>query len=286
MNNPFAAMNRLRSGPPRAWRARGRVLFATVLGPRAVARAVWVWVVLATCTCALVVPAPATAAKPDNPTAFEISQLPPYCVDTEWFAGPKNSPRQSPKALQWEKMMGYGFWSLHHYCWGLVSLSRFHTSPLVGEARMFLVHQIISEYYYVLNNTPPDFILRPEVLLRLGEAELLRENYGGAYDAFIKARQLKPDYWPAYSKWAEVLIKAKKTADARKLIEEGLKYAPDAKVLLEMYRKLGGDLATIQSIAAKAEPAAAAASATSAAPISASALADTAPAASAPSQRP
>lgn len=181
------------------------------------------------------------AATPQNPTAFEISRLPSFCLDTEWFAGPKNSPRQSPRAAAWEQQMGYGFWSLHHYCWGLVSLDRFHASPGTGEARKFKIHQIISEYYYVLNNSPPDFILRPEILWRLGEAELLRENFGGAYDAFFQARKQKPDYWPAYSAWAEVLIKAKKTADARKLVEEGLTHAPDSKVLQDLLKKLGGD---------------------------------------------
>lgn len=214
---------------------------------------------------------PTMAAKPDNPTALEISRLPPYCLDTEWFAGPKNSPRQSPKSLQWEQMMGYGFWSLHHYCWGLVSLDRFYASPLTGEARKFLVHQIVSEYYYVLNNTPPDFILRPEILLRLGEAELLRENYGEAYDAFFKARQQKPDYWPAYARWAEVLIKAKKTGDARKLVEQGLMYSPQSVTLQEMFRKLGGDPSKVEPIAAVSPPPAEAAAAASAPAAAASA---------------
>lgn len=186
-------------------------------------------------------PPAAHAATPQNPTAFEISRLPSFCLDTEWFAGPKNSPRQSPRAAAWEQQMGYGFWSLHHYCWGLVSLDRFHASPGTGEARNFKIHQIVSEYYYVLNNSPPDFILRPEILWRLGEAELLRENFGAAYEAFFQARKQKPDYWPAYSAWAEVLIKAKKTADARKLVEEGLTHAPESKVLQGLLKKLGGD---------------------------------------------
>lgn len=214
----------------------------------------------------LVTPASTRAATPQNPTALEISRLPSYCLDTEWFAGPKNSPRQSPKAARWEQQMGYGFWSLHHYCWGLVSLDRLRASPLTGEPRKFLVHQIVSEYYYVLNNSPPDFILRPELLWRLGEAELLRENYGEAYEAFFKARQMKPDYWPAYSGWAEVLIKAKKTADARKLIEEGLMHAPQSTVLQEMLRKLGGDPTKVKPIAAVLAPPAAAASAPNVAP--------------------
>lgn len=215
-------------------------------------------------TLALVL-GPAQAATPQNPTAVEIQRLPTYCLDTEWFAGPKGSPRQSPRAAHWEQVMGYGFWALHHYCWGLVSLDRYHTSPLRGEARKFLVHQIISEYYYVLNNSPPDFILRPELLWRVGEAELLREGYGEAYEAFFRARKLKPDYWPAYSSWAEVLVKAKKPADARKLIEEGLTYAPDSTVLQSMLRKLGGDPSKIKPAATETKPSGQGASAPSAA---------------------
>ena len=95
---------------------------------------------------------------------------------------------------------------------------------------------------------------------------MLRENYGEAYEAFFKARQLKPDYWPAYSGWAVVLIKAKKTADARKLIEEGLMHAPQATVLQELFRKLGGDPAKIKPIGAIPAPPPAAASAPDVAP--------------------
>lgn len=233
----------------------------------------------------------AWAAKPANPTALEISRLPSYCLDTEWFAGPKGTPRQSPRAAHWEGLMGYGFWSLHHYCWALVSLDRLQASSLVGQMRNFAVHQIVSEYYYVLNNSPPDFILRPEVLVRMGEAELLRENYGAAYDAYFKARQLKPDYWPAYSQWAAVLIKAKKNNDARKLVEEGLIHSPESTVLQEMLRKLGGDPSKIKARASSPAPAATAASA--ATPASAPAAASAAvgspaapEAASAPSARP
>ena len=189
--------------------------------------------------------------------------------------------------------MGYGFWSLHHYCWALVSLDRLHASSLSGQMRNFAIHQIVSEYYYVLNNSPPDFILRPEVLVRMGEAELLRENYGEAYDAFFKARQLKPDYWPAFSKWAAVLVKAKKNNDARKLVEEGLMHSPESTVLQEMLLKLGGDPSKIKPRVSASAPVPASTAFSAAKPVVAPAAASAAAgpfaapeAASAPSTRP
>ena len=93
--------------------------------------------------------------------------------------------------------MGIGFWSLHHYCYGLVALHRLQRSGVKGPKRDFTVHQIVSEYYYVINNVPGNFVLLPEIWTRIGEAELLRENYKAAYGAYENARQLKPDYWPA-----------------------------------------------------------------------------------------
>ncbi len=61
-----------------------------------------------------------------------------------------------------------------------------------------------------------------------------------ANEAFSLARDLKPDYWPAYSHWVEFLMNNGKRADAMKVVTAGLEHAPNAKVLLEQYRLLGG----------------------------------------------
>lgn len=215
----------------------------------------------------IVVAPPAGAQAPRNLTPAEVQQLPPYCPDTELLSGHKHSPRRSPRASHWESLMGDGFWALHHYCYGLVALNRLRFSAETGSRREFIIHQIIAEYYYVINNVPSTFVLLPEIWTRIGEAELLRANYGAAYNAYLKARELKPDYWPAYTQWAELLLSVKKSDDARKLIEEGLRYAPDAEPLRAMFSRLGGNPSRIVPVprAPAALPAVAARSASSAA---------------------
>jgi hypothetical protein len=56
---------------------------------------------------------------------------------------------------------------------------------------------------------------------------------------------MKPDYWPAYSDWAEVLIKAGQKPLAKVIIQTGLEHAPDSKVLQDQFRLLGGNPAAI-----------------------------------------
>lgn len=185
-------------------------------------------------------------ARPDAVSTAELNRLPEYCIDTEGFGyGHKRSANRSPRAGHWEGLMGDGFWTLHHYCYGLIHRLRLGNGSVIPARRSFTVGQMISEYYFVINNTQPGFVLLPEVWTRIGEGELMRNNIGAAHDAFATARKLKPDYWPAYSMWAEVLIKAKSQDRARAILAEGLAHAPDATTLQDQFRKLGGDPAKV-----------------------------------------
>ena len=192
----------------------------------------------------------ASLGKPaKDATLGEISLLPEYCIDTEAFMhGPAGSPSQSPRAPYWVSRMGNGFWSLHHYCWGLVTIRRTITAfGLTRAYRQEALNLNQSEFYYVLDKTPSDFILLPEIYTKIGEVELMIFKYSGgiaaanlfkASSAFEKARSLKPDYWPAYSMWAEALLNLERRDEARELIEKGLTHLPDSLVLQELLRKV------------------------------------------------
>ena len=65
----------------------------------------------------------------------------------------------------------------------------------------------------------------------------------------MRAREIKPDYWPPYARWAAVLVKANKKVEAKRLIEEGLRYSPDAAPLREQYHNLGGDPEVLRAAA-------------------------------------
>lgn len=177
-----------------------------------------------------------------NATDNEIALLPPYCIDTEGFKyGPKGAPNQSPKAAYWESVMGPTFWALHHSCWAKIALMRSYRSGISPQKRNSLLESAIADYSFVLKRAGPDFVLLPEIYTNIGDLELQLQRYKRANDAFELARKVKPDYWPAYSHWADYLIKSGKKEEARALLKTGLEYSPQAKVLIESYKQLGGN---------------------------------------------
>jgi tetratricopeptide (TPR) repeat protein len=99
----------------------------------------------------------------------------------------------------------------------------------------------INDYRYVLANAQRGFVLAPEILLRIGEAYLYLQNYGLAMDAFQRARQLKPGYWPPYVRWAAILYGAGKKREALAHLEEAMRLVPEEAALIEPYKRYGGD---------------------------------------------
>lgn len=198
----------------------------------------------------------ALATKPPNVTDGEVALLPPYCPDTMGFKYGDAHYNTSPRAPYWVSLMGKGFWAVHHYCWGLANLRRAKALPMRSVIRAGILENVRGDYIYVFENTTPAFVLLPEVYTRMGEVELLLGNIAGAHDAYAQARNLKPDYWPAYSEWAEFLIKTNQKASAKKLVETGLSYAPDSRTLADLYRLLGGDPSSVAPVVIAAPAAA------------------------------
>jgi len=180
------------------------------------------------------------SASPENVTDAEMKLLPRYCPDTMGFKYGDAYYNTSPRAGYWVSLMGKSFWAMHHYCWGQITMLRAQKVGVPASTRRAMWESARGDYGYVVNNSPPDFIMLPEIYTRIGEVELLLVHPDKANEAFAQARQLKPDYWPAYSHWAEYLMKIGRRPEAMKIVTSGLEHSPDAKVLLEQYRLLGG----------------------------------------------
>lgn len=202
----------------------------------------------------LIVTAGVVSAKPNNITEEEMKLIPRYCPDTQGFKYGDAYSNTSPNAGKWVGMMGKGFWALHHYCWALINLQRASRHNLTAQARQGILESVVDDAMYVVRNTPPDFILLPEILTRIGDAELRLAHPDRADKAFAHARELKPDYWPAYSHWAEFLMTAGRRPEALKIVGSGLGHSPEAKVLLEQFRLLGGKPSDIPKPVAKPLP--------------------------------
>ena len=184
-------------------------------------------------TCFLGVVENARAAGEIAPEEWPF--LPTWCryTQTDNPYGPKesvNSP--SPKAQQLIDGIGReGYANLHHYCWGLAQLQRSHNTGLSQAQRQFLRQSAIRDIYYVLNNSPRNFVLRPELLTKTGLIFFMLGDYGKAERALTTAISEKPGYWPPYGYLSDVYVKQGRPDKARKVLQDGLRVAPGAKGL-------------------------------------------------------
>ena len=185
--------------------------------------------------------APGPLKTPNGVTWGELSLLPEYCADAQGILYGDQYSNTSPRATKWVAMMGDSFWAIHHYCYALANVRRADAGGMSPQMRNHLYFKATQDYLYTINNSAADMVLVPEILVRLGEAHLKLNDLGQAYDAFERARQKKPDYWPAYSRWVDVLIRINKRKEAHDLAEVGLRHAPQSEVLRKQFESVGGD---------------------------------------------
>jgi tetratricopeptide (TPR) repeat protein len=170
-----------------------------------------------------------------------MAAVPRYCPYTLSFGRSGTPDAPSAEAKPWVAIMGRTFYDMHHYCWGKLNLQRALRSTATEQERKHLLATVVADYWYVAKKAPRDFIMLPEIYVGIGEVELRRGRPEEAGKAFAEARTLKPDYWPAYSHWAEFLMRSGRQAEARQLVRIGLEHNPDARTLREQYRLLGGN---------------------------------------------
>jgi len=202
----------------------------------------------------IVVPQIALANKPKNIEESEMQLIPAYCPDTMGFKYGDAYTRTSPKAKHWVALMGDSFWHMHHYCWGMINLNRARRAGVSSQTSKALLEEVRGDFLYVTSNTPKEFVMLPEIYTRLGEVELMLKQPNRALKAFERAAEQKPDYWPAYSHWAEFLLKTGKRPEALKTVIAGLAYSPESKVLLELFKLSGGKPSDMPTPIKKTEP--------------------------------
>lgn len=186
----------------------------------------------------------AIAGKPDNVTKEEMATIPPYCP----YAQSWDQYMVSPESKRWASIMGKPFHAIHHYCWAQINMQRALKSGTSEATRVNLFKMVRDDYIYVAQRSTPDFVLLPEIMSRLGEVEVRLSLINDANRSFATARKLKPDYWPAYSHWAEYLMRVGKKVEAKNIVKTGLEYSPTSRVLREQYRLLGGDPSMIKPV--------------------------------------
>lgn len=181
------------------------------------------------------------AGKPPNVTPGELALLPKYCPDTMGFNYGDSSYNTSPRAPYWVARLGLGFWAVHHHCWALIKVRRAMLPATPPEMRSATLSDAIDDFYYVVKNTPPDFLLLPDVFMKIGDTHVLQGQVVLAGEAYARSRSLKPTFWPVYIPWAKQLEKSGNRKGALLHLEEGMRASPAALELQAMYKTLGGN---------------------------------------------
>ena len=161
----------------------------------------------------------------------ERALLPEFCIDTQ--DGPYGSPEggeglnKSPRARHWVAVMGKDFWNMHHYCRALRDTARAARATTTQRYRTFLRLRIESDLKYIVITCAPTMPLMPEVYVRMGDLRVQLHELSAAFEAYQQARKLKPDYWPAYTRWIDVQINLKLFDEAKALALKGLAVMPN-----------------------------------------------------------
>lgn len=178
---------------------------------------------------------------PEHVTEYdprEVVMLPEYCKYTQLFRDRVPGGNNREMIQRWHATMGDVFIHMHHYCWGLMHLHRAKVLARDAQARGFNYDNAVREFEYIMERTPKDFPLLPEMLTKKGEALLGRGKTALALAEFERAIELKPDYWPPYAHISDHYRALGELARARQILEEGLTRSPGARGLQRRLNEL------------------------------------------------
>jgi len=178
---------------------------------------------------------------PASVTAYdprEVAMLPRYCAYTQSFRDHVPGGNNPAEIQRWYSMLGQTFHAMHHYCWGLMKTNRGLLLSRSEQSRRFYLNDAISEFDYVLDRAPTDFVLLPEILMKKGENLIRMDQVGSGNLQLQRAIELKPDYWPPYAVMSDSYKKKGDLKNARDVLEKGLLASPDAKALKERLANL------------------------------------------------
>jgi len=178
---------------------------------------------------------------PTTVTAYdprEVAILPRYCAYAQSFREHVPGGNSTDEIQRWQSILGETFIHIHHYCWGLMKTNRGVLLAPDDQARRFYITDAIREFDYVIDRSPPDYVLLPEFLMKKGENLIRLGQVGNGTLQLLRAIELKPDYWPPYAVMSDYYKKSGDPKKAREVLEKGLSASPDAKALKERLANL------------------------------------------------
>ncbi len=182
----------------------------------------------------LLLHAPAFALQSFGVTREELALMPPYC--TAMYCASVGLP-------EIKSTIPEGCPSIHHYCDGLKSMIR--ADKFNKESGYWLTQGIQSFNSVVQGGWWKNCPLQAEAYVNLGNAYLRQSTQRNtssskAAESFMKALEVQPDYLPAYYALSDFFVHLGDKKKALRVVEDGLRYAPDSASLLRRFKKLGG----------------------------------------------
>lgn len=194
----------------------------------------------------LLMPAGVGAIGSFNPSAAELSLLPPYCVPRAQRWG---NDLAHPEVQRWRSVFGSDYFHMHHYCQGMLLLLRGDRQPLGSREATGEYEAALNNFEYMESRASSGFVLMPELYLK--KARVL-QRLGRDYEvqrALRHAIELKRDYVPAYAALSDFHLDRGKPEPARQVLQEGLAVVPDAVIL---QRRLG-EMSRLQDQASESD---------------------------------
>ena len=164
--------------------------------------------------------------------------LPPYCLYTQLLPDHTYGKWQDPISTGvYAKRFGPTWLHLHHYCFGLQNT--FEASTTDDEMlRRSLFSSAITEFNYVIDRAPDDFVLKPEILVNRGAAEEVLGLASAAVVSYTEALRLDPAHVPAYIGLSTCFETLGDTAEALTVVDAGLRRVPDSDELRDRRKEL------------------------------------------------
>ncbi len=174
---------------------------------------------------------------PSTPADFR--QLPAYCAARLEKAGPEAFAR-------WNEIIGPNFIHIHHYCFGLHKRRMAAREPDPAE-RKRLVRSAIGEITYVESHAQGDIPFYAEIFTVRGKLHLMLNEKAEAASYFKRAIARDPGFGPAYGALARMLRDEGRMDQARRVIAEGVRVAPNSPSLRKLMAQYGVAAAEGQS---------------------------------------
>jgi tetratricopeptide (TPR) repeat protein len=167
-----------------------------------------------------------------------MHMLPSYCRYTQDFINRFPGSDRVVEQDRWKRSMGPTFIHLHHYCYGLMDVNRAELLAADTRDRLFNLSNSLLEFDYVIDKSPLDFPLLPEILTKKSESLIKLSRPGEAMIELQRAIKVKPAYEPAYAVASDYYKSTQQIAKAREWLEKGISAAPNSKTLRQRLAEL------------------------------------------------